>query len=723
MPVNELDGFATIRVNLAQFAELIETKKINASNIAPVFWDGDSWSDPTAYPPCRLNPEVPGCDWSITDDTLTITLDHLSDFAVTGPASQGIDGIFLPLILNAFQSGTPGEEPTEPITPTTPVTLTLLHNNDGETGLLPTTSSVGDDEVQVGGIAAFKTVTEREIAEAQGSGNAVVNVYAGDSFLASATLQCSFPIDSDKTIFDAVGQQQIPYTAHILGNHEFDYTPDFLERFINAFAEGGQVTQPFLSANLDFSGEPAFDSLVDADGLIEGMPADGRPIGKSMIVTDETTGEQFGIVGATTSNLANISSPRNVTASDEAPAVQAEIDRLLERGVNKIIFVSHLQDVDNDIDLISQVEGIDVAVAGGGDDFLVSSAVDQDAQLLPGMSADEIEGDYPRVAQDAAGRDVYIVTSIDKYRFLGRLDVAFDAQGEVTSVLEETSYPRRVVVQDAVTDGLGVTDAVVPDAGLVSSVNDEVEACLQELADTTIATTEVLLDVSRDGVRGGENAMGNLVADSFMFVYDRYAEATGLPAHAVDNPVVALQNGGGIRQNAGDVLPRDGQVPGPITQLDTIDVLPFDNFISVVPEVTPADLLEILDNRGTSGINHVANLKLVYNTTTNDEGETIYAIDSITLINADGSEQPLVEGGAVVDGAPNITVVTNSFVAANEFEAYPDQVFLVDADGFKLLYEQPLREYLLDLGTIATDDQRYQEGGEGRIIIQPATSR
>lgn len=594
--------------------------------------------------------------------------------------------------------------------------LSLLHNNDGESGLLPTTQSVDDGELAVGGAAAFKTVVEREIADATAQGNASVMVYAGDAFLASATIQCSFPItDSSKPLYDAVAQRQMPYDAHILGNHEFDYTPDFLERFIREF-EG---KQPFLSANLDFSGEPGFDDLVDEDGLILTMPEDGRVIGKSMIVTDAATGKQFGIIGATTPFLASISSPRDVTVlPDVAAVVQGEIDRLQSLGINRIIFVSHLQDSENDIELIEQLNGVDVAVAGGGDEFLINPDVPQEQQLIPGTNPADIEGTYPLTVTDAGGRTVYLVTSVDRYRYLGRLDVEFDITGEVSRVISEESYPRRVVIESDLSSALGVSDAVTPDANIVNTVNEPVEDCLADLAATRVATTEILLDVSRNGVRGGENNTGNLVADSFIFAYDKYVGTTsGLSARGPDNPVVALQNGGGIRQNAGDVLPRNGVVPGPITRLDTIDVLPFDNFISVVEEVSPADLLALLDGITTEGIYHVANLELTYTTGTDEEGDTRYFIDDIILINTDGTKQKLVNNGDVVPGASDVSIVTNSFVAMQDLGANPNQTALVDSNNARLFYEQPLREYLEDLGTIEADDPRYQPGGEGRILI------
>jgi len=67
-----------------------------------------------------------------------------------------------------------------------PVTLTILHNNDGESALLPDQSYVtAEGKLTYGSAAAFSSVMKREIRSAKKAGNAVVSVYAGDSFLAS----------------------------------------------------------------------------------------------------------------------------------------------------------------------------------------------------------------------------------------------------------------------------------------------------------------------------------------------------------------------------------------------------------------------------------------------------------------------------------------------------------------------------------------------------------
>ncbi|GAB4442350.1 MAG: hypothetical protein OHK0015_40860 [Chloroflexi bacterium OHK40] len=622
----------------------------------------------------------------------------------------------------------------EQIDPNGAGTLSLLHNNDGESSLLPLSATVSGTTLPIAGVAAFKQVTEREIADARANRNAVLNVYAGDAFLASSTLACSLPPNPPETpIYDAVAQRQIPYDAHILGNHEFDFSPDFLERFIRAFAIGGRLTQPFLSANLDFSAEPGFADLVKDDGLIVGRTGDGKVVAKSLILDDKVTGQRFGIVSATTPLLPTISSPRNVvvTSTDNASTaavVQTEIDRLTRQyGLRKIIFVSHLQAVANDRELVRLLRNVDIVVAGGGDDLLINDP----ATLLPGDAPSSIQGPYPIVENDADGKPTYIVTTSGNYKYLGRIDATFNARGEVTSINAATSFPRRVVPVSAGATALGITDAVEPDAGIQSSVVEPVSACLAALGNP-IARTEVPLNVSQIGipsqpgvgVRDAETNAGNLITDAYLAAYDRYGPAFGLPARGPANPVIAVQNGGGIRQNAGDVLPVGGTVPGPISRRNTLDVLAFfTNLMTVVQGVTPSDLKAILERSAASlpsrggQFLQIAGFRVVYDVR-NPVGSRVM---EATLL--DGT--PLISGGAPVAGAPNVSIITNSFTAAGgdnypTFAANPNKV------QFPATYEQVWVEYLLSLPvvdglpTVPASDPRYAPGGEGRItIIRP----
>ena len=591
------------------------------------------------------------------------------------------------------------------------VTLTLLHNNDGESALLPLTNAVEVDgvtvEVPVAGVAAFRSVVDREIAQARAAGNAVLAVYAGDAYLSSAAFLCGQR--EGAPFYDAVAQDAIPYDAHVIGNHEFDSTPDVFERFVRSF-EG----QPFLSANLDFSGEAGFADLLDEDGLIEAPIDAGRVVGRSMIVDDPATGARFGLVGATTPNLTRISIPRNVTVTPDLPATaaaaQAEIDRLLALGVNKIVFVSHLQDLANDVAVIALLRGVDIAVSGGGNDLLQNPAVDTSLQLLPGEGA-PVAGEYPLEATGADDRTVYIVTTAGNYKYAGRLDAVFNAAGEVERIVTASSYPRPVVPRSEAAAAAGFADAVAPDPALVAAIEEPVTDCLAGFASTTIATTEVLLDVSRAGLRGGESNAGNLIADAFLHAYDRAAPTLGLPERGPANSVIAVLNSGGIRQNSGDTLPTSGSAPGDIFLVNTLDVLPFPNAVSVVRNVSPSDLKALFEVSGarypaaSGAFLQIAGIAAVYDPSRPAGSRVV----SLTLVGG----APIVADGEIVEGAPAVTIVTSSFVA-NGGDGYA--ILGANPNQFQILatYEQALREYLQDLGTVAADDPRYAPGGEGR---------
>jgi 5'-nucleotidase len=302
------------------------------------------------------------------------------------------------------------------------------------------------------------------------------------------------------------------------------------------------------------------------------------------------------------------------------------------------------------------------------------------------------------------------------------------AAGEVASIDTAASYPRRVVPVSPEATALGVADAVTPDFGLLTTVAQPVQSCLDDLAATPVVRSEVALDVSRNGVRGKETNAGNLIADSFVAAYDRYAASSGLPSRSATNRVIGMQNGGGIRQNAGDSLPGGG-APGILSRLNTIDVLPFDNFMTVVQNVTPADLKTILERSAASLPGQGGQFLQVSGI--RETVDLAYPVGSrireVTL--ADGT--PMVRAGTVVVGAPTISIVTNNFTAAGgdnypTFANNPNKTRLLDGGGITVGYEQAWREYLQSLPvtqglpTIRASDKRYQPGGEGRIRILTA---
>ncbi len=251
------------------------------------------------------------------------------------------------------QAVTASSAPADTPTPPAFFRLTILHNNDGESQLV----DLGSDLEDFGGVARFATVVQREnqaLSSGQGAmgKSGVIMVSSGDNSLAGPEFTAGLRTG---TFYDAMALDLIGYDAIALGNHDFDFGPEVLAEFIKDVSDN---EAPFLSSNLEFSGEPGLQALFN----------DGR-IAESVVV--QKNGVSIGIIGATTPNLRFISSPRNVQiTSDVAGEVQAEVDRLHAAGINKIVLISHLQDVDTDIALVGQIDGVDVVVAGGGDGSL-----------------------------------------------------------------------------------------------------------------------------------------------------------------------------------------------------------------------------------------------------------------------------------------------------------------------------------------------------------------
>jgi len=544
--------------------------------------------------------------------------------------------------------------------------LTILHNNDGESKLLP------DEDAGFPGVARFATQMKELQAAAADSG--VVTLTSGDNFLASQELNVS--LSREGALYDSIALSGL-YDAMALGNHDFDLGPEVTARFI----EGFDPAVPFLSANADFSGEPVLQALVDS-GVLAG----------SAVV--ETGGQQVGVIGAVTPLLRNISTPRNVAISGVLAAVQAEVGSLTEAGVDKIILVSHLQGVSEEVALVADLAGVDVVIAGGGDDLLRNEGDTC-------MPDDEPAGPYPMLVADSTGTDVPVVTAPGGYRCIGALTVVFDGDGSIVS------HSGRSV---------GVSFATTPDPAVQSSVIEPLAAAVAEIDADVVGTSEVDLDGRRASVRTGSSNQGNLHADALRATAANLAADFGTPM-----PDVAIQNGGGIRNDA--VIPA-----GPITAGDTWDIAPFRNFV-VVGEVSRETFHVLLEQAvdripGAGGqFPQVSGFTFSYDPSapareTDRAGDCSLAGDPGSRIRDvtldDGTA--VVRGGAVVPGGP-VVLVTIDFLA-NGGDCYP----LGDIEFTKLgvSYQQALANYIAeDLGgTITATD--YPEGGDDRIVAVEA---
>lgn len=584
---------------------------------------------------------------------------------------------------------------TIPLTPEAATCVTLLHHNDGESQLLGT----GEDEL-FGSLARLVTLANAEQEAAEASGCAPITVTSGDNFLAGPELTASDPVDGTGPVLDAVGLSLVDYDALVIGNHDLDFGPDFFARFVASF----DPAVPFLSANLDVSAEPALQELAEA-GLI--VPR----------VTVDAGGTPVGLIGLTTPDLRSISSPGDIVVQQQiVEIVQDQIDALLAEGTDHIILISHLQGLDEDFDLVGQLSGLDAVVAGGGDEVLAEAG----DPLVPG-DLFSVFDTYPIPITDADGDEVPTVTTAGDYKYLGRLTLFFGEDGDL---LADTPFDSKTSRMLRVADE-SIPAGVVRNATVVEQVEEPVRAAVASLEQNVIATSEVGLNGLRPDIRVQETNLGDLVADAHAFIVATRGEEFGVDT---TQPIVGLQNGGGIRNNS--IIG-----PGEITELDTFDILPFTNFITAVPDFSAAQLKDVLETAyagvefASGAFAHVSNLRVQVDLSQTAQEVEVDDAGNVTIVTpgervtdvtlADGT--PLVTDGQVVDGAPLVTLASIDFSIRNG-DAYP---FNLTQDEFTVLgisYQQSLATYIqaaadqggLD-GLISAEE--YPEGGEGRIMI------
>ncbi|MEQ8343039.1 MAG: bifunctional metallophosphatase/5'-nucleotidase [Marinovum algicola] len=391
--------------------------------------------------------------------------------------------------------------------------LTILHTNDFHARFEPISkydsgcSAEDDAEGKCfGGSARLMTA----INDAKARSNNWVLVDGGDQF--QGTLFYTYY----KGKLAAEMMNQMGYTAMTVGNHEFDDGPEVLRGFMDA------IDFPILMSNADVSREPLLADVLQKSTVIE------------------QGGEKIGFIGLTPQDTHELASPGpNITFTPPADAVQGEVDKLTEMGVNKIIVLSH-SGYKVDQQVAENTTGVDVIVGGHSNTYLAND--DENA-----------DGPYPTVVNG-----VQIVQAYAYGKYLGELNVTFDDAGNVT---EASGNP---LLMDA---------SVTADEAVAARIA-EAALPLEEIRNKVVAEAAEAIEGDRSVCRAMECPMGNLVADAML---DRVADQ-GIE--------IAIANSGGLRASID---------AGEVTMGEVLTVLPFQNTLSTF-EVTGATMVEALEN-------------------------------------------------------------------------------------------------------------------------------
>ena len=581
-------------------------------------------------------------------------------------------------------------------------TLQLLHFSDAEAGTLAPTTAPN--------LAALVDAFEDDFANS-------ITLSSGDNFLpgpflaagtdpsvlpvfnsvAGSTLTTLQPANVDIQILNEIGVQ-----ASAIGNHEFDLGSNvllgaFAPTVVNGVTQWTGADFPYLSSNIVWApggGNPTdpingrFTQTVGVGGLEEAADLRARTA-PSAVITEG--GERIGIVGVTTQILESISSPSGAEiagfpygpgANGEindmaqlAALLQPVINDLRNQGVNKIVLLSHLQQIQFEQALAPLLEGVDIIIAGGSNTRLGDA--DDEAVAFPGHSA-EFEGTYPIVTAGADGATTLIVNTDGEFTYLGKLVVDFDEDGEIIlggNTTDTTVNGAYAATDENVAEAWGVdvedldttafADGTRGDQ--VQQLTDAVQNVIELKDGNVYGYSDVYLEGERSQVRSQETNLGNLSADANA---DAARDALGLDGETT--AVVSIKNGGGIRAQIGTIeTDEDGvvtKVPpegGEVSQLDTENALRFDNKLMVF-DTTAQGLLNILNsnnatNLGNGGFIQIGGVSFSFDPT-RALGQRVR---DVVLLNEAGEIVSIIANdGVVVPGAPDrITAVILNFTA------------------------------------------------------------
>lgn len=625
-------------------------------------------------------------------------------------------------------------------------TLQLLHFSDAEGGLLASTTAPKLAAL----VDAFDDTYANTLILAGGDNwipgpflAAGTDPAVRDTInaLTGSTMTGTIPIAAaDIAIHNLIGVE-----ASALGNHDFDLGSNVLASALSA--NSGWVGAQFVSVSanlvvgpsspyytdpvatdsalnglyadtLDFNVQPTLNAAATTTAVAEASTLKGK-IAPATVITEG--GEKIGVVGVTTQILESISSPSSAEiagfpggagANGEADnmdllaaQLQPIINELIAEGVNKIVLMSHLQIIGNEMVLATKLSGVDIILSAGshqrmGDDTDV-------AVNFPGHDADFVY-DYPYVTSGADGKTTVIVNTDNEYTYLGRLAVDFDEQGDIIadSLTANAAINGAYAATSAnVAAAWGVSEADLATTafadgtkgGNVAELASAVQGVITSKDGNVYGYSTVYLEGERGYVRGQETNLGDLSADAnAASLKSALSLALGADA-AQETYVVSLKNGGGIRAQIGTLSapdPVDGSVEklppeGGVSQLDVENSLRFNNKLMAFD--TTAEGLKAIIEHGVGSYPNQGRFPQIGGVAFSFDPDlpTGSRVLSLALIDADGDTAVrLVENGVVLSDVPDvIRVVTLNFMADG-------------GDGYPMKANGSNFRYLLEDGTL-----------------------
>lgn len=445
------------------------------------------------------------------------------------------------------------------------------------------------------------------------------------------------------------------------GNHEFDFgTETFL-------SNAQKADFPVLAANIYRNGSPLLkDVQEDSSGCHAVLEQNGVRIGF------------FGLTTADTASSTNPAGIKDLEFRDEIETAKTEINHLEEEGADVIVAMCHMGNMD------ASCTSADLA------DAMTGEYQDKIDVIIDGHS---------HTVENEETNGILIVQTGSGMAGIGKLTL--EVRGDEVSASEELLGPADLA-------------DIVPDAAVAERLK-QIESSQSDLLGETVGTTETTLWAGQVGVvaltRLVETNYGDFTADAFRSAAETYLQTLGTDT---DLPVIAVENGGGIRAMSPN---------GDITMGDMISAFPFSNTI-YLKKVTPAILYEVMEISGTAldGQDKETGMLLQqtnsggflqisgFTTVFNPDGEEGQKVVSITL---DGQTEPLDRE----DTTTEIMMASNNYIMSggNDYTMLADLPKYGEAGGELETVQTYLESCMKDgvLQGYAGTGNRIQMRGDG----------
>ena len=477
--------------------------------------------------------------------------------------------------------------------------------------------------VQVGGYARLVS-KYNELKKAKPN-SLILN--AGDTF--QGTLFYSL----FKGKADAAALNLIPWDAYALGNHEFDdgdkALADFLARLNKEI--------PIIAANVK----------PDKNNILYNK---WKPY-----IIKNINGNKIGIIGIDiVGKTVKSSNPsKEIKFLDELESSQKYIDELKNKGVNKIILLTHIG-LENDIKLARKLNGVDIIVGGDSHSLLGDYS---------NLGLKSTKKEYPLKIKSKNNNTVCIVQAWESAHLLGDFDVVFNSLGEV----KQCSGIAKILLGDT----FKIKDKNGKKVLVSKEKEKEIKTFIKNASNIQIiAQNKNALKMISDFENKVSNEKSKIIGIAAQTLghnripNDAYDKQNRLPLGSDIAPIIAksfydlskladasIQNAGGVRIALNK---------GEISMADAYAILPFSNTLFEI-QMTGSEIKQVLEDAvnnvitgGSSGSFPYA-YALRYDVNMNNGKDNV--ISNLEIMNRKTKKWSLINKNKMY------TIVTNSYTA------------------------------------------------------------